>query len=459
MPSVGGRVRHRRDLHRLLGLLPNRRVPAADHRVPPFGGRLRYRRKLTGSSASCPPDRVMPVDSVCRPSAGPCDAPEVCGGVGVNCPPDQFQPSTTVCRASAGVCDAAETCSGSSASCPPDSFLPSTAVCRPSTGVCDPAENCPGTAAACPADLSAPNGTSCNDGNACTQTDTCQGGTCTGANPVTCAPQEQCRSAAACNSSTGTCAAVPAADGTACDDGDRCTVGDSCHAGTCLPGAATGCTGTGATNFIPVIDLGSEQGWSYASDINNNGEVIGSDVKTSTGIYQFPVDGSRAFIWTASGGIDYLPWPGTFSYPSAINDGGVISGSAGFEGGPALPFRYDPLNDAQPVYQSVAGNGGGINSSGVMTGGGYYLTPGGGDLEPSDISHRHWRRSGVAVGGWWRAAGLRRGHRRGRNDCRRPARVRDAWNVGGRSVQRRSRDRSPQRLVPAGTGWNLTGAG
>ena len=140
----------------------------------------------TGRSASCPVDQVKPVDSICRPSAGPCDAPEVCGGVGVNCPPDQFHAAGTVCRPSAGSCDVAETCGGTSAGCPADGFLPATTVCRPSTGACDLAENCPGTAAACPANLSAPNGTSCNDGNACTQTDTCQGGACMGANPITC---------------------------------------------------------------------------------------------------------------------------------------------------------------------------------------------------------------------------------------------------------------------------------
>ena len=39
------------------------------------------------------------------------------------------------------------------------------------------------------------NGTGCNDGNACTQTDTCQAGTCTGANPVACATPEYLRKA------------------------------------------------------------------------------------------------------------------------------------------------------------------------------------------------------------------------------------------------------------------------
>jgi len=43
-----------------------------------------------------------------------------------------------------------------------------------------------------------PNGTACNDGNACTQTDFCQAGVCTGTTPVNC-------SIGTCNPATGTC--------------------------------------------------------------------------------------------------------------------------------------------------------------------------------------------------------------------------------------------------------------
>ena len=51
-------------------------------------------------------------------------------------------------------------------------------TCNPATGVCsNPAK---------------PNGTACNDGNACTQTDTCQAGVCTGSNPVVCTGPDQC---------------------------------------------------------------------------------------------------------------------------------------------------------------------------------------------------------------------------------------------------------------------------
>ena len=46
------------------------------------------------------------------------------------------------------------------------------------------------------------NGASCNDGNACTQTDTCQAGACTGGNPVTCTTTDVC-STASCDPAGG----------------------------------------------------------------------------------------------------------------------------------------------------------------------------------------------------------------------------------------------------------------
>ena len=49
-------------------------------------------------------------------------------------------------------------------------------------------------------------GGSCNDGNACTQTDTCQAGVCTGANPVDLRrASDQCHVAGTCNPATGAC--------------------------------------------------------------------------------------------------------------------------------------------------------------------------------------------------------------------------------------------------------------
>src|SRR5262249_21974715 len=92
-------------------------------------------------------------------------------------------------------------------------------VCDTGTGICsNPAKA---------------DGASCNDGNGCTQTDTCQAGACTGANPVVCAALDQCHVAGVCDTGTGVCSNPVKTDGTACNDGNACTQTDTCAAGVC----------------------------------------------------------------------------------------------------------------------------------------------------------------------------------------------------------------------------------
>src|SRR5207248_2031768 len=93
-------------------------------------------------------------------------------------------------------------------------------------GVCDPASGFCSTPAKA-------NGTPCNDGNACTQTDSCQAGVCTGTNPVACTALDQCHDAGTCDMATGTCSNPNKADGSTCTDGNACTQTDSCQAGAC----------------------------------------------------------------------------------------------------------------------------------------------------------------------------------------------------------------------------------
>jgi hypothetical protein len=76
------------------------------------------------------------------------------------------------------------------------------------------------------------NANPCNDGNACTQTDTCTNGTCAGANPVVCTAADQCHTGT-CAPATGACSSVALPDGTVCHDTDLCTRGETCQAGAC----------------------------------------------------------------------------------------------------------------------------------------------------------------------------------------------------------------------------------
>jgi len=110
------------------------------------------------------------------------------------------------------------------------------------------------TAAKCVASFKA-NGSACNDANACTGTDTCQAGVCSGSNPVVCAPTDQCHAAGVCNATSG-CSNPPLADGTGCNDANSCTTADVCSAGTCA-GTASSSTGNPSC-------LGIQQGMGYA---------------------------------------------------------------------------------------------------------------------------------------------------------------------------------------------------
>jgi hypothetical protein len=84
-------------------------------------------------------------------------------------------------------------------------------------------------------------GTACNDGNACTQTDTCQSGRCVGGNSVTCSASDQCHNVGTCDITTGICSNPNKSNGTTCDDANLCTYSDVCTGGVC-GGTSITCT-------------------------------------------------------------------------------------------------------------------------------------------------------------------------------------------------------------------------
>jgi hypothetical protein len=85
----------------------------------------------------------------------------------------------------------------------------------------------------------APRTGTCNDGNACTTVDSCSGGMCVGGSDVPCnSPPGQCYQAAGtCNTGNGSCAYAPLASGATCNDGNACTRTDRCN-------GTGGCAGT-----------------------------------------------------------------------------------------------------------------------------------------------------------------------------------------------------------------------
>lgn len=91
------------------------------------------------------------------------------------------------------------------------------------------------------------NATPCDDGNACTENDACQGGVCFGGS-VPCDDGDACTTDA-CDPDAG-CQNTPVDDGEPCSDGNPCTVADACQQGTCA-GVAKDCPddGNACTTF------------------------------------------------------------------------------------------------------------------------------------------------------------------------------------------------------------------
>lgn len=80
----------------------------------------------------------------------------------------------------------------------------------------------------------------CSDGDKCTAQDACSNGSCKGSTKA-CDDGNPC-TINSCNVATGQCNVVPAAAATPCDDGDKCTVGEKCVGYVCSGGGLQECT-------------------------------------------------------------------------------------------------------------------------------------------------------------------------------------------------------------------------
>lgn len=160
---------------------------------------------------------------MCNPATGMCSNPNKADGA--SCNDNNACTQTDTCQA--GTCTGANT-----VMCTALSQCHDVGICNTATGVCsNPIKT---------------NGAMCNDNNGCTQMDTCQAGTCTGAMPVVCTASDQCHDAGMCNPATGMCSNPNKADGSVCNDNNACTQTDTCSAGTC-------------TGAMPVVCTASDQ--------------------------------------------------------------------------------------------------------------------------------------------------------------------------------------------------------
>ncbi|MFO0755921.1 MAG: DNRLRE domain-containing protein [Byssovorax sp.] len=136
---------------------------------------------------------------------------------------------------------------------------------------------------------STPNGAACDDGNACTLDDVCQGGACVAGGNVACAPIDACHVAGTCDPATGACSSPTAADGTSCNDGNACTHADGCQAGACTgtgPVALGSATGVGVASGTT---LGAADNASPGCVNGSGGDVAYTYTAAATGTHVFEV--------------------------------------------------------------------------------------------------------------------------------------------------------------------------
>jgi len=144
--------------------------------------------------------------------------------------------SATCCTSSCAIVSDGTSCSDGNActnadSCQNGSCSGTPVVCA-AADQCHAVGSCDGATGIC-SNPKQTDGTACDDKNQCTQTDSCVSGICAGKSPVTCPIPDQCHTAGACDAATGLCSNPAKIDGVRCDDGNKCTQSDSCQAGTC----------------------------------------------------------------------------------------------------------------------------------------------------------------------------------------------------------------------------------
>ncbi|MBM4352194.1 MAG: hypothetical protein FJ109_00115 [Deltaproteobacteria bacterium] len=193
-----------------------------------------------------------------------------------------------------------------------DSNVCTTDTCEPKTG-CKHANNT----------------VPCNDGNACTVTDACGDGKCTGSGNLACNDGNGCTDDS-CDPKTG-CAYAP--NTAACNDGSACTAGDVCGGGACKPGPAVTCidgdkcttdscdpaTGCKYTPFTPCCGNGKVEAGEACDDGN---AVAGDGCEPNCTLTTPTVPGFSGELGPVFGGAwiqceGYLDKPGGDDIPKA----------------------------------------------------------------------------------------------------------------------------------------------
>ncbi len=182
----------------------------------------------TNNSAACDDGDACTSGDVC--SAGVCAGTPITCDDSNPCSDDSCDPSSgCVFTPNSAFCDDGDACTTSD--------VCSGGLCTGTTITCDDNNNC--TDDSCePASgcVFNPNTALCDDSDPCTVNDFCLSGTCQGV-PKDCDDLDPCTDDS-CAAGTGNCQHLP--NTASCDDGDACTTSDACADGVCS-GSAISC--------------------------------------------------------------------------------------------------------------------------------------------------------------------------------------------------------------------------
>jgi hypothetical protein len=250
---------------------------------------------------------------VCNTGTGACTNPNVTDGT--PCSDGNACTQTDTCQT--GVCSGANP-----VVCTASNQCHVAGVCDTGTGVCS--------------NPNAANGTGCNDSNVCTQTDSCQSGICTGSNPIVCSASDQCHVAGVCNAGTGLCSNPTAPNGTACVDGNACTQTDTCQSGTCTGSNPVVCTASDSCHLAGTCDTGtgscSNPAAPDGTSCNDQDATTCGDICTSAVCAGHAVAAPAEIDDTLR--LDKTPTDTTITWSNPPGPYGVYRGTNGPEGSP-----------------------------------------------------------------------------------------------------------------------------
>ncbi len=272
-------------------------------------------------------------DPVTCSTDNPCSNPGTCDPLTGECGDTTPKGNGTLCN-DGDACTSEDTCVDggcagvTSVVCPADGC--STSICDPGTGTCV-------------VNGQLGDGASCEDGQKCTSNDTCQSGSCVAGEPVHCPPTNQCQDVGTCNTETGSCVYTNRPNGSSCNDFAACTESDTCQAGMCSTASCSApplpVTGLIITEFRVRGPSGGNDEFveitntSLKTIVVGGMELWGSAASSTSGFLRVAIPAGRtlapgaSFLFTNTGasGFSGPGGPGNVNYTTGFVDAGGIA--------------------------------------------------------------------------------------------------------------------------------------